>query len=170
MVVVDASPLIVLSKIDRLALLKAVYREAWITPRVRQEVVERGLPVDPVGSRRVAEAITAGWIHEAELSAAEKRQARALVAESRLGGGETETLALARSRNATVIVDDKAARMVAERLDPRYLGTLGFLLESSARGHLAADGLEEAIRDLTQVLWLSPAVVAEVLTKARETR
>lgn len=170
MVVVDASPLIVLSKTDRLGVLKATYRDAWIGPRVRQEVVESGALVDPVGSRRVAEAITAAWIQELEPSTRETRRARVLSAESRLGRGEAETLALAASRKATAIVDDKAARIVAERLGLRYLGTLGVLLEACAAGHLEVEGLEKAVRDVAEILWLSPAVVAEVLTKAKELR
>jgi hypothetical protein len=44
------------------------------------------------------------------------------------------------------------------------------LLEALAQGHLTLETLEEAVRDLTRVIWLSPAVVTEVLRRARELR
>lgn len=170
LIVADASPLIALSRIDRLGLLKSTYRRVSIGPRVREETVERGLEVDPVGSRRVAEAMRAGWLEEVQPSVEEEAHIDLLVLESGLGAGEAEALALAASRGASVIIDDKAARIAAEALGVRYLGTVGAVLEAALGGHLGLEELEQSIRDLTDVLWLSPAVVAEVLRRARELR
>ncbi|MBI4544490.1 MAG: hypothetical protein HY703_04785 [Gemmatimonadetes bacterium] len=170
MVVGDASPLIVLAKTDRLELLRALYGQVLVGPRVREEVVERGMSPDPTGTRRVAEAMTAGWIREVEPGAAERELIHQLVEETRLGGGEAEALCLASHRKLLVIVDDKAARIVADRMGLQYLGTVGVILEAYVRRHLDREALEEVVRDLTGVLWLSPEVVAAVLTRAKELR
>jgi len=169
-VVADASPLIVLSRIRRLELLRLLYHEVRIGPRVRREVVEQGTPVDPEGSRRIAEAIIDGWIQEAEPTALSGSRVEKLIRESGLGGGEAEALALAESHGLTVIVDDKAARIVADRLGLRYLGTIGVVLEAFVQAHLEFAELEVVVRDVTAILWLSPEVIAEVLSKARELR
>lgn len=49
-----------------------------------------------------------------------------------------------------------------------YLGTAAVLLNGFFEGHLAMEELEEAIEELARTMWLSPAVVAEVLRRARE--
>jgi len=41
------------------------------------------------------------------------------------------------------------------------------LLEAYFDGHLGLEELEEAVRDLSSVLWLAPAVAIEILRKAR---
>jgi uncharacterized protein len=170
LVVTNASPLIALARTDHLALLRAVYDSVLVGPRVREEVVEAGIATDPIGSRRVADGINSGWIREAETTADERARTSELLKQTRLGKGEAETLAIAEARKLTAIVDDKEARMTAERLGLRYLGTVGVVLEAFAHGHIEREGLETVVRDLTTVLWLSPEVVAEALRQARERR
>jgi len=56
---------------------------------------------------------------------------------SDLGQGEREVLALLSHRpEATGILDDMAARRVAEHLGLSFTGTLGVLLRAKAAGHL----------------------------------
>ncbi|MBI3049211.1 MAG: hypothetical protein HYY76_12965 [Acidobacteria bacterium] len=42
------------------------------------------------------------------------------------------------------------------------------MLEGFVAGHLDIGQLEGAVEELAQTIWLSPAVVAEVLRRARE--
>ena len=51
-----------------------------------------------------------------------------------------------------------------------HLGTAGTLLEAYLRKHLDLGELEVTLRNLTQILWISPAVVAEILRLAREAK
>ncbi len=101
-------------------------------------------------------------------TAAEKKLTVRLLRAARLDDGETEALALAARRKLLLIVDDKEARHVAEALGVSYIGTAGVLLEAYLRHHLDMAELEDAMADLTKVLWLSPSVVAAILKKARE--
>lgn len=75
---------------------------------------------------------------------------------------------MAKNRKAPLIVDDKAARAMAEILGIEYLGTAGVLLEAFSGGHLSFRELEESVEDLAKVMWISPAVVAAILKSARE--
>lgn len=82
-----------------------------------------------------------------------------LTRRSRLDRGEAESSALA---------NDKEARSVAAVAGVAHLGTAGTLLEAHLRQCLDLGALEGTLRDLSQILWISPAVVAEVLRLARE--
>ena len=68
-----------------------------------------------------------------------------------------------------MIADDSEARRVAETVGVEYVGTAGVLLEAHVRRRLTLGELETALRKLCEVLWLSPAVVAEIMRLARET-
>lgn len=87
---------------------------------------------------------------------------------TRLHEGEAESIALAQAGRELLVVDDREARDVAEVLQPEYRGTAALLLEGFVAGHLDIGELEAAVGELAQTIWLSPAVVAEVLRRARE--
>ena len=91
-----------------------------------------------------------------------------LTRRSRLDQGEAESIALASVRDLRLIVDDKEARNVAAVAGVEHVGTAGALLEAHLRQCLDLGELEATLRDLSQILWISPAVVAEVLRLARE--
>lgn len=82
------------------------------------------------------------------------------------GGGASPTRRYsppwASVRGLRLIVDDKEARSRALGYGRR---TVGSVLAAVPRL-----GMGAALRDLSQVLWLSPAVVAEVLRLAREAK
>ena len=44
------------------------------------------------------------------------------------------------------------------------------LLEGFLQGGLSFEELEDTVRDLSRVIWVSPAVVAEILRRAREAK
>ena len=93
-----------------------------------------------------------------------------LTERSRLDQGEAEAVALASVRRLRVIVDDKEARSVAAASRIEHLGTAGTLLEAYLRKHLDLGELEVTLRNLSEILWISPAVVAEILRLAREAK
>ena len=123
-------------------------------------------------SRRAVEciekAIDDGWLKVTKLSSKEKRIARSIVSKGGLDPGEAESLALAGSRKLMVILDDRAARLFAEVMGVRFIGTAGVLFHAFVKKHLTLDELEHAIGALSQTIWLASDVVAEVLKKARE--
>ena len=168
MVVADASVLIVLAKIGRLELLKANYGAVAIGHRVHAEVVVHGGKIAAAGVEEAQRGIDSGWIRVISLTPSQRRTMRRLIQERRLGNGEAECLALARGRDALVLLDDKLGRTIAAHLNIRCVGTAGVLLESFLNGHVTFSELEAALRDLGEVLWLSSSVATEILRIARE--
>ena len=85
-----------------------------------------------------------------------------------LGAREAESIALAGSRKLMVILDDKAARSFAEVMRITFLGTAGLLFQAFVKKLLTLAELEDGVEALSQTIWLSPAVVSDILRKARE--
>ena len=169
MIVADASPLIVLAKLQRLGLLNELYGEVLIGPVVKAETVDAGKTARALGMAQLEAALEDGWLQTVRLTA-EECSLMQLTSRSRLEQSEAESIALASVRDLRLIVDDKEARSVAAAAGVEHLGTAGALLEAYLRQRLDLGTLGATLRDLSQVLWLSPAVVAEVLRLAREAR
>jgi predicted nucleic acid-binding protein len=168
MIIADATVLIALAKTGRLGLLRELYGEVAVGPRVKSEVVEGGRAIHAPEVNVIEAAFEAKWMREITPSASERRLGRRILKGSRLHEGEAEAIALASSRGAIVLLDDKEARFTAEATAVRYMGTAGVLLEAFFSGKLDFGGLEAAINDLSRVIWLSPDVVAEILRRGRE--
>lgn len=168
MIVADASPLIVLAKLRRLSLLHDLYGDVVIGPVVKAETLDAGRVVRARGVEELEAALEDGWIQMVRLTAAESARMQRLMNRSRLGAGEAESIALAGVRVLRLIVDDKEAWNVAAVQGVEHVGTTGVLLHAYRREHLDLGELETTLRDLSQILWLSPVVVAEVLRLARE--
>ena len=169
MIVTDASPLIVMAKLQRLELLNDLHGDVLIGPVVKRETVDAGRIVSAQGVEQIEAALERGWLRMVSLTAEEESGVmQRLTRSSGLGPGESESIALAGVRRLRLIVDDKQARNVVAAAGIEHVGTAGTLLDAYLRHRIDMDELEIALGDLSQVLWLSPAVVAEVLRLARE--
>ena len=128
-VVGDASPLIGLSAVRRLDLLRQLYAEVLIPEAVRDEV--RALPNAP----GAADLLAAEWIRVHPLN--DTRLLRALAGE--LDPGEAEAIALAAEVGADLLlIDERRGRASAKRLGLRVVGVLGVLVEAKEKGLLPA--------------------------------
>jgi uncharacterized protein len=166
MVVLDASVLITLAKIRPIHLIKLLYGHGVIGPVVQHEVVDEGKRIGAPGVQFVEQALQEEWL--AVERPKSQRLTERLGRTSRLHAGEIEAISIAREHKALLIVDDKEARHVADALGITYVGTAGLLLQAYRHKHLTHEEFEDAVADLTRVLWLSPTVVASILRKARE--
>lgn len=169
MIVADASPLIVLAKLRRLELLYDLYGEVLIGPVVKAETIDAGHAIRARGVEQLEHALENGWLQVVCSTAEERSLMEGLVHRSRLDRGEAEAIAVASIRDLRLIVDDKEARSVAMAAGVKIVGTAGVLLEACLEARLDLEELEAVLQDLVQVLWISPAVVAEILRLARET-
>jgi predicted nucleic acid-binding protein len=168
MIIADASVLIALAKMRKLDLLKRIYGDALIGPQVKAETVDAGKRISAPGVERIERALDDGWLQVVRLSSKEKNTAHSIVSKGGLGAGEAESIALASSRKLMVILDDRAARSFAEVMGVTFIGTAGMLFHGFVKKHLTLAELEDAVEELSKTIWLAPAVVAEVLRKARE--
>lgn len=157
-VVVDTTPIIALSLVDRLDLLRTFYRHVLIPPAVRAEL-------DAGGGRGTGavEVAAASWIEVVEL---EDRGRARLLAD--LDHGEAEVIALAQETRARlVVIDERLGRRHARRLGLFVTGTLGILLRAKE------ENLVPEVRPLVEALleeqiYLGPRLVEETLRLAGE--
>jgi predicted nucleic acid-binding protein len=132
--VVNASPIIVLAKVDRLHLLRDLSKELLIPEVVATEVLA-GPPSDPA-----RHALERGWGPTITAD-----QIAPDLLEWGLGVGETAVLAVAIERRpATAVLDDAAARTCARALGIEVIGTLGVVLRAKKKALIpsAADVLK----------------------------
>ncbi len=156
--VVNASPLIYLSKGGYLDLLKEVARNVIVPEAVATEIRARGERDATVRTLAAAEWI--GIEPCPEVPPAIWRWG--------LGSGESAVLALAmRMNDAVAVIDDLAGRRCASSLDIPVRGTLGIILHLKKRGRLseARPVLERLIQN---GMYLSKGVVDEALKRVGE--
>jgi predicted nucleic acid-binding protein len=154
-IVSNASPLIFLTKIDSLGLLRRCFSQILVPPAV---VEETGLDLP-------------GFIEQIQLSEVGEAFVRGAI--GTLHRGELETLTLAREREiGLVAVDDKAARHKAIQMGLRPIGTVGLLLLAHRFGDLdettAVDKLDQLVN--RHGLYLSSAVMQQVRRALAEPR
>lgn len=121
-VVSDTSPIIGLILINRLELLKDIYKQVFIPQAVYDEL----LVLETFGFD-LSELTTSSWINVVKAS----NQNFIEELEKELDRGESEAISLAIELNAeTLLIDEKRGRTIAERLGIEIIGLLGVLLEA----------------------------------------
>lgn len=128
-VVADATPLIALAKVGRLDLLPEVFGAIVVPQAVYDEVVTQA------AGRHGAEDIRqASWIDVRGPA----DQVKVAYMRTDLDRGEAEALVLAEELKADwVLLDEAKARLAAQFLGLRYIGTLGLLLLAKRLGKVA---------------------------------
>jgi predicted nucleic acid-binding protein len=159
-VISDSSPLIALSRIGQLSLLRELYQDVTVPQGVVQEVVGNG-----AGQPGAEEVSTADWIIVVRV----KDQPFVESLRRDLGEGEAEAIALAVELQADLlIVDDLLARQAARNFGLMFVGTVGVLLEARQKGLLPE--IKPALDDLIDLAGfrLSGQLYARVLREAGE--
>lgn len=122
----NASPLILLGKINQLGLIEFLSPEFRIPMPVVEEI--RAGPPDDPANKWLTEPSAAKHIVEATPTPP-------FLAHWDLGAGETAVLSLALAdKGSAVILDDLAARKFATTFNLPLLGTLGFLIRAKQKG------------------------------------
>ena len=156
--VVNASPLILLSKIDQLSLLKAVGARWQVPEAVLREIRAKG-PQDPV-----AKAVSAAaWLEIVVVDAIPNA-----VKAWDLDDGEASVVACAlATKGALPLLDDRAGRNCARALGLSVMGTAGLLLAARATGAIPA--VAPVLRRLMAAgMYLSRPAQEEILKRAGE--
>lgn len=142
--VADATVLVFLAKLGDLDLLAALFDEVLVPEAVTAEVVDRGRAegyADAMAIDEATESILAVTVVSGSVSAA----ATDLQSSAGLGRGESEAIALARSKKARCLTDDHAARTTAEAIGVAVGGTIYVLLAALETGRITADGYFERL-------------------------
>ena len=157
--VIDASCLITLAKIDRLKLLHELAEQVVVPDAVYNEVVGRG-----AGRPGHAEVEQASWI----LRRTVRDHTLVDGLEIELGRGESEAIVLARELKADfVIIDDARARQIAELEEVRVIGLLGLLLTAKERG--VVEAVKPILNEMIKAgFYIGDAVYRNVIRQAGE--
>lgn len=123
----NSTPLIALSKIGRLDLLRDYFDEVLIPEEVYDEVVRRGGNL-----AGAAEVASCNWIKVENVMNRVAVETLSIT----LDKGEAEAIILAKEKNALLIIDDGDGRKTAELLGLKITGTVGILLLASQDGKL----------------------------------
>lgn len=156
--IINASPLIFLSRSHHLDLLQAFADEIWVPEPVAMEILQRG-----------QQDITARVIEQTEwLITQPVTTTPTIITEWRLGAGESSVLALANEHPGTeTIIDDLAGRKCAASLNIPVRGTLGIVLTAKKRGLIPK--ARPVIEDMMITgLYLSRKVMDRALSRVGE--
>jgi predicted nucleic acid-binding protein len=127
--IANSSPFIVFERIGHIELLHSLTNRLHIPSAVRQEVF---------GARELPD-----WVEEHSLT----QPLASRITSTRLGAGESEAIAIALEMQANeLILDDLAARRLAQSLEIPIIGSLGLLLRAKYRK------LIPAVRPLMQAM------------------
>jgi predicted nucleic acid-binding protein len=154
-VIVNATPLIALSKINQLELLHQLFDEVMIPESVYHEVVVKG--ANKVGSN---DLVNAGWINVETVPSSTAINPLLLG----LDPGELDVIQLGLLINPDwVIIDEKLGRRLAKVMGLSVKGTLGILLTGFYSGYLSKQETLNLVQNLVDNgIRLSPRVINSI--------
>jgi len=144
-VVSDSGPLIHLSRIEKLDILKDFFEEIYIPEAVYRELTssDKNLP----GSKKVKRL---DWIKQEEIDDETAKQ----LLTNRLDEGESEAILLAKKIDAQILlIDDLAGRKTGRKYDIEVMGTLG-VLEQAVKKNKIQNLKEELIKLREKGFWM----------------
>lgn len=140
-VISNSSPLISLSAIQRLDLLRDFFGTVIVPPAVWREVVEEGQ--GRAGAAEVETAGSEGWIRIETFS----NDLLLRLLKRDLDDGEAEAITLAIETNAALILlDETEARRIADTYGLKKTGTVGILIRAKLAGKV--DSLKDELNRL----------------------
>jgi len=158
-VIVNSTPVIALASIDKLHLLKEIYKTVYIPKAVKDEVFAKQ------GSKAQIELAKAGeWIQVRQIQNSESKKFFRV----QLHDGEVEVMILGKELGADLlIIDDYVAKEYAKYLDFKVTGTLGVILR--AKESRLVDKVKPHMDALIQNgIYIGSKVYEEVLKLAEE--
>ena len=148
MIVSDSTTLIILFDLERMELLENLFEVVYISPIILEEISVK-YPVVLPSFMRVE------ILKDDELFNSLKML---------LDLGESETIALAKERNLSIIIDEKRGRKIAKGMGLKVIGLLGVVYLNVKKGFLTKDEaisfLDDAIKHGYRI---SQKMVSDVL-------
>ena len=159
-VVADTTPLLYLSRIGRVSVLKALYQQIVVPRTVWDEAV-----VARPSAQGIEHLLGAEWIvvsDQAERAGIDRSLEQALDA------GEAAAITLAELLRAKILlIDERKGRAVARERGLNIRGTLGVLVDARRAGHL--ESLRNVLDELLgEGFRVAPALVSEALRRVGE--
>ena len=168
MIISNSSPLILLAKMNKLELLKKLYREVSIPKEVHKEVILMGKQEGYADAFLIEKAIN-DFIVVKDLK--EKHEEEATKLHKIIGSGETGAIILAIKEKADLLlIDNLEPRKIAETQNIKCRSTPGILLEAYKKGIISHEEYTNSIKLLSKIAWLSGDIVAHFLDQGYKLR
>lgn len=162
--VFDATPLIYLAKVDRLALVQQFDAPCLIPERVYEEVVETGLEQGYPDARRIERSIETDRfeIKSVETTVLLSR----LQNNNNLSDADVAVLACADARDGVAVMDETYGRDVAAAEGITTRGTAFLVLKLASEGTISVDDARTVIDAMIDEGWYcAPDVYAKIVQK-----
>ena len=167
MYVFDATPLIYLAKVDRLAPVEKLDHECCLPRQVYREVVPTGIEEGYADARRIEQAIESGFL--SVIVVEETKFFEKLRRYEGLSAADVSVLALTDARNGTAIMDEASGRTVADAEGILTRGTAFLILQLQREGILDAEEVHSTIDAMLDAGWYcAPDVYARIVRKIEE--
>ena len=166
---IDSSSLIVLARVKALSALHSVYGCVGLIQSVYEEVVLQGQEKGFADATVVAQAVEEGWFSKLTLTDEEQRVATTLLKKtSSISRTDAETLACARSRRLTLLIEDRRARNVARVEDIAYITIQVFPLYGVLEKTLTAAQCDALLTQIGHAMNTDLAVLEALRAAVRE--
>ena len=133
------------------------------------EVVTQGKEKSVPDALRVEKAVLEGWLSVVDLTAGEKKLAQSLAARSSgLSRPDCETLACAKERRLTLLMEDRRGRTTARAYTIPYITIQVFPLYCLIYGKLSAEQCDALLVNIGQAMHTDLAVLEALRAAARE--
>ena len=161
--IVNASPLIIFGKLNRLDTLKKLYQNIEITNEVYKEVVLKGIEKNSRDAFIIKDSIDNRDIKIFNLNEKYSGIVNKIRVIYNIDIGEAETIALALQLNKKeVIIDEISAREAAKAFGIKPIGSLRVLLLAYKKDLINKDNIKELINEMENSKYrFSPRVLIE---------
>ncbi|WP_128904630.1 DUF3368 domain-containing protein [Halorubrum amylolyticum] len=162
--VFDATPLIYLAKVDRLALVQHLEASCVLPERVYQEVVETGLEQGYPDARRIERSVDADRL---DIVSVETTPLLSRLQEnSNLSDADVAVLACADAHDGVAVMDETYGRDVAAAEGITTRGTAYLVLKLASEGTISVDEARTVIDAIIDEGWYcAPDVYAKIIQK-----
>jgi len=168
MIISNSSPLILLARINKLGIIKEIYKKIYIPKAVYSEVIVRGKE-EKYSDAFIIERAVDDFIFIKELKEENLRESKKL--NDVIGMGESEAITLAiQERAQLLLIDNLEPRKIAEVKNIKCRSTPGIILEALHKEKITVEEYKNSIIKLAEYAWLSGDIVAYFLEQADKSR
>ena len=162
--VFDATPLIYLAKVDRLALVEHLDASCVIPERVYEEVVETGLDQGYPDARRIERSVDADRVDTVSVETTPLLSR--LQENNNLSDADVAVLACTDAHDGVAVMDETYGREVAAAEGITTRGTAYLVLKLASEGTISVDDARMVIDAMIDEGWYcAPDVYAKIVQK-----
>jgi uncharacterized protein len=163
----DTSPLIWLSKVGKINLLKDLFDEIIIPPEVYDEAVERGLQNGFSDAITIKECLNQGWIKLSKINTKDHTLIQRISEHAfEIHPGEAQAIVLAREMGILLLMDESTGRAFAEAWGLKVKGTIYVIISALRKGLIKKTEAKETLLTMVKKGFrLEPNLLAKLISE-----